>query len=132
MTNKCLPSACISGFVIRHWDFVILPGPALGHALAHSAPRLLAELANRFEGVFDACAAAHNNARLAFHAYPPRPLLAAAAEGRAIQRRPRGEALAVAGADRCGADPFQFAGDGSVALVGKCLKEKADALSGDK
>src|ERR1051326_9008588 len=95
-------------------------------------PRQLAQLPQGFKRVFNEGAAAFYEARLAFHADTERAFLVSSTECCLIQRRPAGESLAFRRADCGGANPFQFAGDGSIPLIRKSLKEETYFLSGNQ
>src|ERR1044071_1434541 len=92
--------------------------------------RQLAQLPQGLKRVFNEGAAAYDEAGLAFHPDTERAFLVSSTECCLIQRRPARESLAFRRADCGGGDPFQFAGDGSIPLIRKSLKEETYFLSG--
>src|SRR5882724_2982403 len=89
---------------------------------------LLTQLPDRLKSVFDQCAAAHDDARLAFHSDPERMAMTVRAEAVLVQDRAGDERRAVARADRSRTDPFEVPGGSSIALIRKRLKKQPNLL----
>src|SRR5262245_13465682 len=90
----------------------------------------LAKLPQGFKSIFNQGAAADYMPRLTFHPNVQRSFLSACLDAGLIQGPPPGEPLPLVRSDCSGTDPFQFAADCSITLVGKGFKEQAHFLAG--